>query len=707
MTTLEKKVSEMAHLNEKTISDKSCMAIIIDTVMSAAQPFTKKQLSREIESAFQVIVDESRLKSMIENLIRSDTLQISADGILRLNPIEEARVKKVNQDELKLRDSACARWVEEVSDNTCYSQDLKDELALALPIYLRSVFVRHGVASYMLLSSNVNVSDFNIDEIAKMVSNAFSEDNRKEISNCLPTVFSHLDDETIMEYVRHNINMAVGYISEVISKDTADQLSESLSGLVLYLDTSTIYRFLNLQGQERYETVKKTIALCKEAGVSIRVSAVTQKELSNRLKFDAKVLQKYPHTTNLEQLGYKYRTSENFISTYWKSHMDSGISVQDYIDYYTNYEALLEAEGILLEKQQVEEERLIQRAKEIFGKLSLRDPNHEKGDYSLWHDAYNMAYVQKMQRFDAKTALDTGCLFLTTDHSLTRLQQEDHELKAMPPVSISPSQMLQIYSFSRPGMGYEETFVKFFQSSSLGSSFLYDNDDIHEILSRISHYKAGNLAVAEKILSKLLLESKYKNAQTEEEKEEVVYKEISDELTVGYTEAKAAAEKLRQENATLGQEKSDALQQLQTNMEQFSKDLRRLQQEKKTAEDCQAIEAESRKKAEDEKAGLQAELAEARRHISAERDSYANKKWKKWKNGHLWMLWGGLLGTAAVLALTCFCVHGNPLNLPWLGLLALLAIFIPMVGFGYKAFSPNIEETIKQQYLKEYDNKPR
>ena len=29
MTALEKKVSEMAHLNEKTISDQSCKAIII------------------------------------------------------------------------------------------------------------------------------------------------------------------------------------------------------------------------------------------------------------------------------------------------------------------------------------------------------------------------------------------------------------------------------------------------------------------------------------------------------------------------------------------------------------------------------------------------------------------------------------------------------------------------------------------------------
>ena len=704
MTALEKKVSEMAHLNEKTISDQSCKAIIIDTIMVATQPFTKEQLSCEIENTFQVIMIQSRLKAIIEDLVYTNTLQIDADGILRLNPIEEARIKQVRQDVLNLQALACTHWVAKVSESTECSQKLKDELAMALPIYLRSVFVRHGVTSYILLSSKENVSDFNIDEIAKTVSLAFSEENQENIARCLPTVFSCLDDGIITEYVRYNINIAVGYISEVISQDTADQLSASLKGLVLYLDTNTIYRFLNLQGRERYEAVKETIDFCKDAGVSIRVSAVTQKELSNRLKFDSKVLRDHPNTTNLERLGYKYRTSENFVSTYWKKHMETGISVQDYINYYANYDPLLESEGILLEKQQVEDEQLLQRAREIFSKLSLRDPEFKKGDYSLWHDAYNMAYVQKMQRLDAKSALDTGCLFLTTDHSLTCLQQEDHELKEMPPVSISPSQILQIYSFSRPGMGYEETFVKFFHSSSMGRSFLYDNNDIHEIMSRISHYKTVNVAVAEKILSNLLLESKYKNAQTDGEREEVVYKEISDELTVGYAEAKARAEKLRQENISLSQEKSRALQELQDSMEKFSKDLSLLQQEKEEAEYNQTIEAERRKKAEDEKNALESELAEVRRHVSAKRNGYADKKWNTWRRKHLVMFWGGLLGTGAILILTYYCVHGNPPNLSWLGLLTLLTITIPMVGFGHKIFSPNIEETIKQQYREEYDN---
>lgn len=135
---------------------------------------------------------------------------------------------------------------------------------------------------------------------------------------------------------------------------------------------------MKLQGQERYEAVKETIDLCKDAGVSIRVSAVTQKELSNRLKFDSKVLREYPNTTNLERLGYKYRTSENFVSTYWKTHVDTGVSVQDYIDYYTNYDVLLKSENILLEEHQIEEEQLLLRAKEIFSKLSLRDPEYKK-----------------------------------------------------------------------------------------------------------------------------------------------------------------------------------------------------------------------------------------------------------------------------------------------------------------------------------------
>ena len=149
--------------------------------------------------------------------------------------------------------------------------------------------------------------------------------------------------------------------------------------------------------------------------------------------------------------------------------------------------------------------------------MSLRDLKHEKNESSLWHDAYNFAYIQKMQKTNAKNAVDTHCLFLTTDHSLISFQREEHEIRDCPAVVITPSQLLQMFAFTRADSGYEETFIKFFASSSLGISFRYTNDDIQEILSRIGHYNGVTSNIAESILARELVSSRYSAASTDEE----------------------------------------------------------------------------------------------------------------------------------------------------------------------------------------------
>lgn len=323
------------------------------------------------------------------------------------------------------------------------------------------MFVKHGVSSYELLTSTDDGDSFDIKQIAFSVSQQFDEPYRNDIGILLPTIFQMIDQITVKKYLKHSIEKAVGYISEVISDENLNQITDSLKELTVYLDTNTIYRLLNLQGNSRYESIKETLDFCRGNGVRLKVSALTKKELSSRLKFDARVLMKYPTRTNLSRAGYKYRTSDNYVSTYWLRAEKTGVSVSDFIEYYQNFIILLEAEQIEIEEIEVDEQPLIDKAKVFFEKMSLRDPEHEKSNSGLWHDAYNFAYIQKMQKADAKNAVDTHCLFLTTDHALTTFQREDHEVKEGPPVVIAPSQLLQMFAFSKADSGYEETFIKY------------------------------------------------------------------------------------------------------------------------------------------------------------------------------------------------------------------------------------------------------
>lgn len=78
--------------------------------------------------------------------------------------------------------------------------------------------------------------------------------------------------------------------------------------------------------------------------------------------------------TNLSCTGYKYRTSDNYVSAYWLQSEMTGISVSDFIEYYQNFDILLEAEQIEIEGIEVDEQPLVDKAKHYYEKMSLRDP---------------------------------------------------------------------------------------------------------------------------------------------------------------------------------------------------------------------------------------------------------------------------------------------------------------------------------------------
>ena len=63
-----KRVNQMAHLKQTQISDNSCKAIIIDTILESVRPLTQSELSSEITSIFHILVSPERLNSQINEL---------------------------------------------------------------------------------------------------------------------------------------------------------------------------------------------------------------------------------------------------------------------------------------------------------------------------------------------------------------------------------------------------------------------------------------------------------------------------------------------------------------------------------------------------------------------------------------------------------------------------------------------------------------
>ena len=690
------RMRQMAHLKQKQISDSSCKAIIIDTLLEAVRPLTQKELSHEITSLFHILVSAERLTQQIQALSQNGAILLDEENYIRINPSKQPDFIIARLQETSLKKEATILWLDDVRTYHEVSAELDKSLSQALPIFLRSLFVKHGVSSYELLTSTSDSSTFDLKEIAHNVALQFDEAYQSEIESLLPSIFQALHHEKVIEYLKHSIEKAVGYISEVISDENLTQITESLKDLTVYLDTNTVYRLLKLQGDSRYEAIKETLDFCHKYGVKLKISALTKKELTSRLKYDAKVLMQFPTKTNLAQAGYKYRTSDNYVSTYWLKAKTTKVSVEDFIAFYQNFDILLRAEQIEIEEIEVDEEPLIERAKYFFGKLSLRDPLHEKSDFGLWHDAYNFAYVQKMQKADAKNAIDTRCLFLTTDQALTSFQREDHEVKSAAPVVVAPSQLLQMFAFSTADSGYEETFIKFFASSSLGVTFKYDNDDIQEILSRIGHYSGVSVEIAERILARELVSNKY-FAATDEEREEIIYNSISDELLLELDLTKEQLTVLESQKTKLDEDCKVALELLTENEEQFAIERLRLQSEATEADRQRGIEEAARKEAEEDS-------KRAKEYSVAQEKLYADEKMDQWFKVRRRILWLGILLTAAVACMSIFLwLRLNDSGC--LSLLGALAITIPIVSVGAKAYSPKAKTEQRQQILDEYRKK--
>ena len=691
------RIKQMAHLKQKQIGDNSCKAIIIDTLLEAVHPLTQEELSNEITALFHVLVSTERLNQLINTLFQERIILFDSKGYIEISTTRKPDFITARLNETNLRTKATLLWIENLHTTQEISSELDEFLLHALPIFLRSLFIKHGVSSYKLLTSTENGDSFDLKQIAHDVSQQFDSSYRNDIENLLPTIFQMTDHTTVTDYLKHSIEKAVGYISEVISDENLKQITDSLKNLTVYLDTNTIYRLLNLQGTSRYESIKETLDFCRENGVKLKVSALTKKELSSRLKFDAKVLMKFPTRTNLSNAGYKYRSSDNYVSTYWQQSQRTGVSVNDFIDYYKNFDVLLDAEQIEIEEIEVDEQPLIDRAKCFYEKMSLRDPDHEKSDSGLWHDAYNFAYVQKMQKADAKNAIDTQCLFLTTDHALTTFQREDHEAREFPPVVIAPSQLLQMFAFSKADSGYEETFIKFFASSSLGISFQYSNDDIQEILSRIGHYNGITPEIAEKILTRELVSSRYSTASSDEEKEEIIYNSVSDELLSELDLTRDQVATLESENKQLDDDRKAVLDLLLENDEQFKNEKLRLQAETEEARQQRDAEIRARKQAETDKVNV-------KKYSAAQETLYINEMMRRWKRRHYLGFGIGVVFSIAIIVASIYlCFHFKDSG--YLGLLSALALPILPLTFGCKVFSTNAKAKARQDYIDVYREK--
>ena len=105
---------QMAHLKQKQISDNSCKAIIIDTLLEAVRPLTQEELSREITSLFHILVSAERLKQQIHALSLEGAILLDEDDYLRISPSKQPDFIIARLKETTLRKEATIIWLDNI-----------------------------------------------------------------------------------------------------------------------------------------------------------------------------------------------------------------------------------------------------------------------------------------------------------------------------------------------------------------------------------------------------------------------------------------------------------------------------------------------------------------------------------------------------------------------------------------------------------------
>ena len=428
------------------------------------------------------------------------------------------------------------------------------------------------------------------------------------------------------------------------------------------------------------------------------------------METDASYIRTHSHQAYLLDVAYKYRTRDNYVSTFWKQHYETGISAEDFNAYYQSSKIVIESLGIEIEEAAEQELEQYDEVGKIFlDKIFAHDKDKLYG--SAWSDARVIAYVSSRQDITATNAVETKCLFMTTDGGLFALQRYDHDFNRKPPVVVLPSQLLQIISFIKPSDEYFKTFVGLFSSAASYRAVGYDNNDIQDIIGRLNRYRGVDAAVASKILGNELFMKKFASTSDEGEREEIVYEETTgilkrqidekeDELRRAQSELVDKTTELilsDDENLTL----TERNQRLQAEVEQLQRDNEsNVNISRRTIEKLRGITIET-----------ESELDRAKRQLRQIEDDYVNRKWRTWSSIRWFSLLASVLLFLLILAslfwpiftpITLRSVFDNP-DTAWE--LWYAVIMLPVAGwfaFSLKIFSPNIKEMIKGAYREEY-----
>ena len=428
--TIDMAVNRLAQYRPFAHEGRDVQAALRDVVLAAAVESggsfaTLGECQGAIATLFNNLeIEFDELRQIVDLLVAEGACE-KAGGGFQLSDEQHQQLEQQATASRATEDQAFHDW--EVSVRAI-DPDLTEEdfgaLRKDLDAWLERVIERHGVeAALILYPENPRAHELyrQLDDLGLSFLPHDRSTPVRRIRERAIQLFVQQPTPEQRTYLSNLLN--VTYFLTVLSLDPSAShlVQERVQGHRIYLDTNVLYRALGLSKVREVLSARRLLDLAKQVGFELAITPWTLNELKESLRrAEQSVKNRALPPRELAHLMAEATSQEGFVTAYWRQYKDKGISPQDFFEFYSALETLLEQDGIKVIDEGIRaidgNEQAIERELPVLERVLV----HDKVEPLLRHDVKHRLLIERLRGAGNLTFANARYWFLTQDSALPR-----------------------------------------------------------------------------------------------------------------------------------------------------------------------------------------------------------------------------------------------------------------------------------------------
>jgi hypothetical protein len=324
-----------------------------DLVVAACQTnhggFVSLEACRQfIESTFSIELELSEVRDARDRLVAAGVAAKVGGGLeLSTEAVAELDARRAAWEEA--HETALVDWEKAVRRSFPAMSDKQiDVLKDQLRPWLDRVIATHGAEAGLLLHPSHPRAQQLVEAITK-IDLGFLPACGPELEQHRVSAFRLLvrnPTPAQSEFLGRLLN--TGFYLTVLTLDPrARHLAKAeASKITLYLDTNFLYSVLGVGSSKEAFAAKRFLELCKELGVSLRITPWTADELRTSIASSRRDVEKFARSRKVATVMAQVSGEKGFAAAYWRQARDHNETPETFFGKFTYFARFLEDYGI-------------------------------------------------------------------------------------------------------------------------------------------------------------------------------------------------------------------------------------------------------------------------------------------------------------------------------------------------------------------------